>query len=330
MLNQGLSMADEPFLEAALDDRSDAVHDHAVALLAQLPESRFCQRMIARVRPLLEMEQVELPPSPFRRSNAAPRLAWRIKVTLPETCDEGMKRDGIDSPRPFPFGRRNSEESWWLRQMLGYVPPSLWSREWGMSPEAILGAVGKGDYEQTLIGALQSATQIHRDAAWAEAILTVCGTEPESPFSTSPTRGLMAVMPPEQREAFVLKTFQKSSKPLALEKSGLLLLETCNHPWSDTMSRAVLEGISRSINDNTTHSNWQRRRVFGGSPFDIAENIWAIVQQFALRMNPELADEAAALLWPAAKEVPAWETVTGRLVDFLHFRSTMRKELVNG
>jgi hypothetical protein len=47
-------------------------------------------------------------------------------------------------------------------------------------------------------------------------------------------------------------------------------------------------------------------------------------------MNPELADEAAALLWPVAKEVPAWETVTGRLIDFLHFRSTMRKELVNG
>ena len=47
---RGLSMEDEPFLEAALDDRSKEVRRQAAELLRSLPESRLCLRMIERAR----------------------------------------------------------------------------------------------------------------------------------------------------------------------------------------------------------------------------------------------------------------------------------------
>jgi hypothetical protein len=49
----GLSIADEPFLEAALDDRGKEVRHAAAALLARLPESRLAARMLARALAML-------------------------------------------------------------------------------------------------------------------------------------------------------------------------------------------------------------------------------------------------------------------------------------
>ncbi|HET7036317.1 MAG TPA: DUF5691 domain-containing protein, partial [Thermomicrobiaceae bacterium] len=47
-LAQGLSLADEPFLDAALDDRGQGVRAEAAALLARLPGSALVDRMRAR------------------------------------------------------------------------------------------------------------------------------------------------------------------------------------------------------------------------------------------------------------------------------------------
>ncbi|MFN9856892.1 MAG: DUF5691 domain-containing protein, partial [Pseudanabaena sp.] len=57
VLGNGLSMADEPFLEALLDDRSKEVRRVTVDLLTCLPESRFCQRAITRVQDLVKLQR---------------------------------------------------------------------------------------------------------------------------------------------------------------------------------------------------------------------------------------------------------------------------------
>ena len=52
-MRTSLSPDDEPFLEAALDDRSKQVRSAAADLLARLPQSAFVERMIERAEPLL-------------------------------------------------------------------------------------------------------------------------------------------------------------------------------------------------------------------------------------------------------------------------------------
>ncbi|WHT19394.1 DUF5691 domain-containing protein [Crossiella sp. CA-258035] len=59
-LADGLSAADEPLLEAALDDRAGAVHNEAVRLLRLLPGSALSERSAARLRAGLHVSRGEL------------------------------------------------------------------------------------------------------------------------------------------------------------------------------------------------------------------------------------------------------------------------------
>ncbi len=61
-LATGLSMADEPFLERALDDRDAQVRHKAASLLASLPESRLVRRMTASAGDILALDGGHLTP----------------------------------------------------------------------------------------------------------------------------------------------------------------------------------------------------------------------------------------------------------------------------
>jgi hypothetical protein len=70
-LRIGMSLADEPFLEACLDDSRKEVRDAALDLLILLPESEHSARMTARLLPLLEYKSsllkgatIQVRPSP--------------------------------------------------------------------------------------------------------------------------------------------------------------------------------------------------------------------------------------------------------------------------
>lgn len=110
-----LSMADEPLLESALDDRSAAVRAAAVALLDRLPESRRAARMAERAIPLVH----------------------RHKADLPDDPDQAARRDGITDQREPGFGVRVS----WLIQMLAAAPLSTWDPDWvrKADPELVTG-----------------------------------------------------------------------------------------------------------------------------------------------------------------------------------------------
>src|SRR5207247_4934337 len=75
-----LALDDEPFLEAALDDRAREVRRAAAELLARLAGSRLVTRMIDRVRPRLAR---------------AAGVEKALGVTLPEQCAAAMARDGV-------------------------------------------------------------------------------------------------------------------------------------------------------------------------------------------------------------------------------------------
>src|SRR5262249_24550712 len=96
----GLSMADEPFLEGVLDDRSKEVRRAAAPLLTRLPDSRLAGRMFERVRPLLTWVGGTKP----RMLGLRQGQPARIEMTLPAACDKAMIRDGVE-PKPPPERR---------------------------------------------------------------------------------------------------------------------------------------------------------------------------------------------------------------------------------
>ncbi len=104
-LRVGLSEGDEPFLEAALGDRSRNVRATAAELLSALPGSALAGRMAERALVCVGPQG----------------------VVPPAECDAGMLRDGMVK-RP-PAGR--GERSWWLGQLVEAAPLSCWRERFG-------------------------------------------------------------------------------------------------------------------------------------------------------------------------------------------------------
>ena len=133
VLEVGLSVDDEPFLEDALNDRSKQVRDVAARSLAQIPESKLVQRMIERVRPLLNLD-----------SNG-------IEVILPKNCTLEMTQDGIDESKYIPS---LGEKASLLLQMLAFVPPSIWSNDWKKTPDELIKIVKNSKWEKLIFRSL--------------------------------------------------------------------------------------------------------------------------------------------------------------------------------
>jgi hypothetical protein len=135
-LAEGLSDADEPFLEAALDDGRRPVRAAAAELLKRLPRSRYAARMAERTKPLLHVEDGE------------------IRVELPGPPDEAAKRDGIES------GGRRAER---LTALLAATPLDTWSIELAQLHVADdLGPFVREGWGQ--------AARAQHDATWARAL----------------------------------------------------------------------------------------------------------------------------------------------------------------
>ncbi len=124
----GLSMADEPFLESALDDRAKTVRKAAADLLPRLPESRLSLRMAERPRACVRWVKG--------------LIHSHLEVEPPTECDPAMVRDGIEPKPPQGTGQRG----WWLRQVVAATPLTSWSGVITAPPSQVLKVAMKTDW----------------------------------------------------------------------------------------------------------------------------------------------------------------------------------------
>jgi hypothetical protein len=288
-LRLGLSMADEPLLEAALDDRSKLVRRSAADLLARLAGSRLVQRMTARVTPLLA----------WKRGGLLTKA--KILVTLPDEPDPALIRDGVETKQAAPgkAGVRADQ----LSRMLAVVPPGHWCALWGKTPAEIIAAAQNGEWGELLLESLPMAALNHGDAAWAEALL-----------STSVSDGLIALLSPERRSALALALLRRHPQPLDGKHPALELLLHLPRPWSLELARAVLASLRQHI---------ERQVAKGHHDWRLAEAL----PRLAAAMPPELAQEASGDWLAPAREAPHWKNNVEKFERLLLFRQTMLKEV---
>jgi hypothetical protein len=211
VFGERLSMADEPFLEMLLDDRSLMVRRKAAELLASLPESRLCGRMTA----------------------VAPRLLrWkdgRLAVNFPAAISPQMVRDGV-VPRGSgnPARLRGNQ----LVQIVGAIPLEQWTEMWGETPVQILAAAQGSRWPRTLVKGFARAALRQRDVTWAVALLA-------HDFSDSTIARLVTVLP--------LATFEKLAQqaaqvgePLSKTHPLALVLRQWRADWSEGLARLWL------------------------------------------------------------------------------------------
>jgi hypothetical protein len=293
----GLSMDDEPFLEAALDDRGREVRRAAAALLARLTDSRLAGRMLERARPLLAWAPAGKP----RMLGLRPGQPSRLDITLPNECDKALIRDGVEAR--VPAHRKNlGERAWWLLQIVSAIPPSAWSRAWRASPAELLQAAAAGEWKELLLEGWATAALAFHDAAWAEALLRA-----------DPTRtALLDALAPEQQDAFLIGLL-RSERASLHKHPALALLRRRRHAWSAELARAVLRSVGQYLRAANNSYDYQVQS--------------ALADDFALHMPPEMLDEIAAALAGHGSARERWQGPIDRLLITLQFRRDMLGEL---
>ncbi|MCX5212465.1 DUF5691 domain-containing protein [Kitasatospora sp. NBC_00240] len=299
-LQDGLSPSDEPFLEAALGDRSKNVRATAAELLSTLPGSALATRMAERAR-------------------AAVRLAGTghaLLVTPPAECDAAMQRDGV-APKS-PTGR--GERAWWFGEIVAATPLSTWTDDTGLTPARLLGLPvgdagpdGKGAdradgtwTDDLREGWARAAVRQH-DADWARALLGPA-PRPGRDGRTTRTAGapakLLAVLPASERAAWTAAFIQAHGLGEAFQ-----LLGACATPWTPPLSTAVVAALERAARSGTYP--WSHSGVLGMTERALA---------------PEAAPAVEALASDAAPDT-AWAETFARLAGTLRFRAAMLAEL---
>lgn len=297
----GLGQHDEPFLEAALDDRSRPVRAAAAALLVRLPESRLVQRMRERLIPLLA----------FKRGMLG---SASLRVAMPTDCDKAMQRDGITpNPPAEEFTYDNAplpplgDAAWWLQQIVSAVPPAFWGEQTGLEPAPLLKLLAnhKGDTGKALLRGVQQATINTGDLTWAHALLDYAYEHWQ----------VLGVLSPAEREQRILSRRQSND---TFTSDAYHLLPLHAPPWSEAFSRSVLHSLR--VHANTASRDTVR----------IGETIStdSVRQALWFWINPVIADEIE-IGWNTDTQQwkQYWQFTIEPMLTYVNLRHQMYKEL---
>ena len=208
-LRHGLSLADEPILERALDDRAKSVRESAALVLGRLPGSAFAARMSARLRTLVHVRGA---------------VVRHLEVDLPDAPDEAAVRDGLLAPTR----GATVAPTTWLAQVVRGAPLATWTDITGRSIEATLTMVRDRDVRAWIV----EAAVDQRDTAWATACVAHGMTDAR----------LLWLLPRDERTRLLVSWVARPQPGRDLRP----LLAEVPRPWPDDLGRAVLAAVRRS------------------------------------------------------------------------------------
>ncbi|GAA3374563.1 DUF5691 domain-containing protein [Streptomyces sannanensis] len=297
-LRTGLSGADEPFLEAALSDRSRNVRATAAELLSALPESALAARMSGRAASCVGLDRTD--------------GCERIAVEAPHECDTEMQRDGVVPKAPAGRGER----SWWLGQLVEAAPLGGWPGRLGArTPREIVALPVADGWGDELHAAWCRAAVRQRDAEWSRALLGSPAAPPESgPGTTSLAERaeLLATLDPDERSGWVAEFIAAHGLSEAFQ-----LLGVCPVPWAGPLGRAVVDALE--IARDAGSYPWSFSGVMG-----LAERCLDPAEATRLEVLTAIPAEAEDTS-PGAGGY--WSEAFQRLVGTLRLRATMLAEL---
>ena len=254
----GLSTADDPFLEAALDDRRKEVREAALGLLRRLPGSQLRTRMAERARALVRRE---------RRVAGADRLV----VTPPEELDAALRRDGVAATPARGIG----VSAWLLEEIVAGTPLDTWS-----DPATMLRLARGNDWETPLLHGWAKAAVAEEDAVWAGALLS----EASGALREAVRWDLHLVLPPDELGRLAADALRRDD--------GLANRLLAIHPghWPEELSVAVLETIAHRA--RTDRHTWQLGELCRAAGLAMPPGYADLVARLALQLDQEPADSS--------------------------------------
>jgi Family of unknown function (DUF5691) len=314
-LARGLSMEDEPFLEATLDDRSKETRREAAELLRRLPESRLCLRMIERARVGLSWKDMTLVVDP------------------PASCDKAMTRDGVE-PKPAAY-LKVGERAWWLHEIVSSVPTKAITAILGQPPAKIIEASYFGEWATVLWSALATSSIRQCDAEWAEPLLDGGPGKPSPLESTSHDQELLEILPPDRRDSFLLGRLRLrvGSDPLSPSHPAFGFLGSLKSPVGVPVAREILRHVRLVLEQERARFADPARRAslqkWSDREYDPKfhdHRTISLIQSLAAILPLEVADEAAEGIVEDESPGIAYAAAYATMIDRLRFRRDLYRE----
>ncbi|WP_040827521.1 SWIM zinc finger family protein [Nocardia jiangxiensis] len=294
VLAEGLTLADEPLLESALDDSRAEVRRVAADLLARLPDSAFAARMIERASRWLTFDGKQL------------------VADLPHRLEDSARRDGIADRTAHTAYRLDGAPhvaAEWLRRVIAATPMRHW--------DALLGAPGsaarvgmRADLLGPVTAGWADAALAQHDSRWAATLFEVLTGTPTLGADPDVRRQLFALLPLDRRVEY-LRTLD-SSWLAEIE----LLVQAVPRPWPVPLAQYLI----RLLLDRAKLAA-ARPGAPGLSPASYRTLFRTAAVHFPI--------EATAAVEIAARRCgdPYWETCFNELAHDLIQRTTMLEEL---
>ncbi|WP_330250017.1 SWIM zinc finger family protein [Nocardia sp. NBC_00565] len=295
VLAEGISAADEPLLEAALDDRRSDVRRVAAGLLPLLPNSAFAQRMTRRASAWVQVEHL--------------LLHRNLVVRVPESLDDADRRDGItDRTVEFTYRWDGAPDlrAGRLRQLVAATPLAHWESELGAPDKAIQAKISDR-FRQPLFDGWVDAALARHDPTWARALF-----EAGVPTDLAMLR---------RRELFALLALPDRTRHLLQLDGAWLseleaLLPAVGHPWPETLAQHLILLLFERA-----RAAAKRPESHGSSPSAHR----SLLSAAAVHL-PVGAARAATLVARRCDD-PNWERAFDQLAHDLNHRSMMLEEL---
>lgn len=216
----GLSVADEEFLEAALDDRRKEVREVARSVLVRLPESGYARRMAARARACLTLK------------------GRKLVVSLPGPPDEAARRDGLSAS-----ARSGTDIGVQLLEQILDATPLAGFRALGGSLSELLSAA-KGDDKARLAGAITLAARRESDADSARALGAVRELlrHGHHKWFDELYDSLLTILPDDERDRIVA---DRIGRRAIGDERTYQLVAACPRPWSVKLGGATLAALRK-------------------------------------------------------------------------------------
>lgn len=222
------SMADEPFLESALDDRSKLVRRQAAEVLAVIPGSRLRRRMSDAAAAIISFRAA--------RGKVLGHKGPQIALHPPQTFVAAWDRDGLEERPPKGIGQR----AWWMHQILARAELSVWTEPAGLAPDAVLESLQSDDYFGDAMQALIAGASAGRDTRWSMSLIH-CLLDQKA-IDLGSVSLLLEGLPDREREAVSLEILRRG--PLTAVDCWTLLA-SFDRPWSSTFSAEAMTLLNR-------------------------------------------------------------------------------------
>jgi hypothetical protein len=297
----GLTSADEPFLEHALDDKRKGVRTAAVECLSRLANSAHAKRNLARLAPLIELE-------PKKTGLLSGLRRRKLEVRLPDAPDKAAQRDGVEL-KP-PAARKIGERVFWLTQMVAMAPPQYWTEHFDCDAPTFIGAALATDFGPELLNALTDAVARHPNPEWLDALNAAWL---ESKADAGPIIQAISVLLKAAHSGQRMQLLEAQIRTLGVARFDIALglLQTVDTSWSAALTRLALEQL-REVS--------QRQRQQWSLPRNTLDD-------WARRCDVEIAMSMLSALLDACPADSPWRNALEQMNDTVEFRTAMLKEL---